>query len=84
MTRVLSTMAAVTAFVLLVVQPGARAQSGRGDHWVGTWATAVVTRPQGPALALPGSSLGSREPSPCRLPYFPYKYARIDINCGAC
>ena len=25
------------------------AQTGRADHWVGTWATAVVVRPQAPA-----------------------------------
>jgi lysophospholipase L1-like esterase len=25
------------------------AQAGRADHWVGTWATAVVVRPQAPA-----------------------------------
>jgi len=27
------------------------AQAGRADHWVGTWATAVVVRPQAPAAA---------------------------------
>src|SRR5262252_37381 len=28
-----------------------KAQAGRADHWVGTWATAVVVRPQAPAAA---------------------------------
>src|ERR1700681_614603 len=34
---------------LCVTGPVALAQNGGGaDHWVGTWATAVVARPQGP------------------------------------
>ena len=32
------------------------AQSGRADHWVGTWATAVVVRPQGPPAAAPAAA----------------------------
>src|SRR6478672_4525706 len=44
---------------LCVLRPSLGAQASRGgDHWVGTWATAVVARPQGaPALppAVPGS-----------------------------
>src|SRR6476646_7865953 len=35
------------AAVLLIVYPTI-AQQGTGDHWVGTWATAVVARPQTP------------------------------------
>jgi lysophospholipase L1-like esterase len=40
----------VLAVAMLATAPLA-AQSGRGDHWVGTWATAVVARPvaAGPA-----------------------------------
>jgi lysophospholipase L1-like esterase len=51
MKRLFSTMvasAAAVALALFVAQPATQAQSGRGDHWVGAWATAVVTRPQGP------------------------------------
>ena len=48
----MKTFKVVAAAVLLYVLAGglpARAQAGRtGDHWVGTWATAVVARPQGP------------------------------------
>jgi lysophospholipase L1-like esterase len=40
-------------------QPGAQTQTIRsGEHWVGTWATAVVARPQGPPTpppVVPGS-----------------------------
>ena len=50
---------AVTASVLCVLAgaPPARAQAARaGDHWVGTWATAVVARPQTPPPT-PGGTL---------------------------
>lgn len=48
---VFRTGAASTAILLglLAVSAVTRAQSGRGDRWVGAWATAVVTRPQGSA-----------------------------------
>lgn len=40
---------AVVAGFLLALPPVLAAESGRSDeHWVGTWATAVVARPQGP------------------------------------
>jgi len=45
---------AIAALVLCVLArvPNATAQAGRtGEHWVGTWATAVVPRPQGPPPA---------------------------------
>jgi lysophospholipase L1-like esterase len=49
-------LSAAIAVCLAAAQPVTRAQSGRaGDHWVGTWATAVVSRlpvPQSPAQAL--------------------------------
>jgi lysophospholipase L1-like esterase len=34
--------------------PAAVAQNGGGDHWVGTWGTAVVPRPQATPGAAPG------------------------------
>ena len=38
---------AALALYVLAGNPPARAQSSRStDHWVGTWATAVVARPQ--------------------------------------
>lgn len=48
-------LSAAIAVCLAAAQPVTRAQSGRaGDHWVGTWATAVVSRlpvPPSPAQA---------------------------------
>ncbi len=46
--RFFATVAAATALAtpLLLSDPSALAQNGNADHWVGTWATAVVTRPQ--------------------------------------
>jgi len=35
----------------ILVLLGTVSVSGANDHWVGTWATAVVVRPQGPAAA---------------------------------
>lgn len=49
--RVIS--AAACAAVLSVASPLVLAQ-GAGDHWVGTWATAEVGRPQTPPAAVPG------------------------------
>jgi lysophospholipase L1-like esterase len=49
MKRMFSTLVAVAVVALGVAQSSVRAQSARsGEHWVGTWATAVVARPQGP------------------------------------
>jgi lysophospholipase L1-like esterase len=50
-------VAAAAAAVLFMADSAVRAQ--RADHWVGTWATAVVVRPQGPPAApatAPGGS----------------------------
>ncbi len=50
--RALRVVRAALALYVLAGTSSALAQSGRsGDHWVGTWATAVVARPQ----ASPGS-----------------------------
>jgi lysophospholipase L1-like esterase len=49
---------AVVAVGLATAQPAIQAQSGRAEHWVGTWATAVVARPQGPAAAAGGFGVG--------------------------
>src|SRR5579862_6599762 len=53
-TRVGSALAAsaLVAALLVAVHPSIGAQSG-GEHWVGTWATAVVARPQTPPLPGP-------------------------------
>jgi lysophospholipase L1-like esterase len=48
------------ALYVLAGQPPALAQNGRADHWVGTWATAVVARPQ---AATAGGTAG-RGPAP--------------------
>ena len=45
--------AAAVAVALFVVQPAAFAQ-GAGEHWVGTWATAVVARAVRPAAGRGG------------------------------
>jgi lysophospholipase L1-like esterase len=42
-------VAGAAAAVLFMADSALRAQ--RADHWVGTWATAVVVRPQGPPVA---------------------------------
>ncbi|HVQ13321.1 MAG TPA: SGNH/GDSL hydrolase family protein [Vicinamibacterales bacterium] len=47
------------ALSLFTTGPTALAQNARGEHWVGTWATAVVPRPQ----AAPGAAPG-RGPAP--------------------
>src|SRR3954470_20440082 len=49
-------IAAGAALVLFAIHPGALAQSGNADRWIGTWSTAEVGRPQippPPAPALP-------------------------------
>src|SRR5262245_22043411 len=43
-----------TALYIFTTGPIAVAQGGRGEHWVGTWATAVVPRPQATPGAAPG------------------------------
>ena len=50
------------AVALLVVQPGVGAQSGQtAEHWVGTWATSDVGRPQMPPPPV-AAALGARPP----------------------
>jgi lysophospholipase L1-like esterase len=44
---------AALALCLLVARAPIVAQNGRSEHWVGTWATAVVPRPQAPATPPP-------------------------------
>src|SRR5579862_7056397 len=57
-------MAAALAVCLFALQPTPRAQGSRsGEHWVGTWATAVVTRPQAPAA--PGGFGAGQAPAMC-------------------
>src|SRR6476646_11085995 len=52
--------------VLAGLNPALQAQPRRnGEHWVGTWATAVVARPQAP-LTPPPAVAGS----PCQPPVF--------------
>src|SRR5437867_1068149 len=62
MKRMFSTMLAATAIALSLFasQSVPRAQT-RGEHWVGAWATAVVTRPQGPQA---GGGFGAAAPAP--------------------
>jgi lysophospholipase L1-like esterase len=63
MKQFFSTMvaSAAVALYLFVAQPATQAQGGRGDHWVGAWATAVVTRPQGPQA---GGGFGAAAAAP--------------------
>jgi lysophospholipase L1-like esterase len=58
--RFLAMMAAsaVVGLVLVTAQTPILAQGSRGEHWVGTWATAVVARPQGPQAAAGGFGVG--------------------------
>jgi lysophospholipase L1-like esterase len=44
---------AALAVCLLAGRAPVVAQNGRSEHWVGTWATAVVPRPQAPATPPP-------------------------------
>ena len=43
-----------TALYIVTTGPAAVAQNGGGEHWVGTWGTAVVPRPQAAPGAAPG------------------------------
>jgi lysophospholipase L1-like esterase len=52
---------AFIAFALTILRPDLIAQTKNGEHWVGTWATAVVARPMG-ALGL--GPFGRGGPSP--------------------
>jgi len=53
-----------TLFILVLL--GAVSVSGATDHWVGTWATAVVVRPQGPPAApVPVPPTASGLPNAC-------------------
>ena len=45
--------AGVIALAIVSLGPGARAQSGVSDRWVGTWTTAEVGRPQNPVAGAP-------------------------------
>src|SRR5947209_3248639 len=66
MTRFLPilTAAATTALVLTAVARPMQAQS-RGEHWVGTWATAVVVRPQPGGVPAPPPGFGVPVPAQC-------------------
>ena len=58
----------VTIALLLAVLPAAAQQNG-DEHWVGTWATAVVGRPQYPPPVTPQpAQAAQRQPSPPQQP----------------
>ncbi len=62
--RILAVTSPVAAALMIVAaQSSLRAQSTRGEHWVGTWATAVVARPQGPPAV--GQPFGAGLTSQC-------------------
>jgi lysophospholipase L1-like esterase len=52
--KILRIAGAGLALCLLASGAGLDAQGARGEHWVGTWATAVVPRPQPAPGAAPG------------------------------
>jgi len=57
------TAAAILTFSLVAIDPALLAQSGRStQHWVGTWATAGVARPQ------PPSGAGAPAQAPAQTP----------------
>jgi len=57
--------AIVLAYATLGVRPDAVAQAGRsGEHWVGTWATAVVARAPLPPAGGGGAGRGGQPPAP--------------------
>src|SRR4051794_19365580 len=60
--QMIRTRVIALALVVFTAVP-AFAQSRRGDHWVGTWATAVVARPQ-PGTAPPGPPPGPPAATP--------------------
>ena len=53
------------AFGILIVASAALQAQSR-DHWVGTWATAVVVRPQTPAAPLTLPPTASGQPNACQ------------------
>ena len=65
------TVAALVALCVLTVQP-MFAQQGGNEHWVGTWATAVVGRPQNPAPAPapPATQTGQPAQQPAPFVHF--------------
>jgi lysophospholipase L1-like esterase len=57
--RLLRAVVAALLAAVLAAPPSMRAQVRGNDRWVGTWATAVVARPQGPFLPPPAAAAGS-------------------------
>lgn len=56
---------AMLALVLATIDGGLRAQStSSGEHWVGTWATAEVGRPQAPPVVIPAPAPGQAAAPP--------------------
>ena len=60
---------AALAFSLVAADPALRAQARPGEHWVGTWTTAEVGRPQNPPLpaaplAAPAAGQNAAPPAP--------------------
>jgi lysophospholipase L1-like esterase len=64
--RALLCVAALFGLQLVTIDEGALAQSSAKDHWVGTWATAVVSRPQGQPPAPPPQPPGAPAGPPPR------------------
>jgi len=50
----------------LIIIAAAALQAQSRDHWVGTWATAVVVRPQAPAAPLTLPPTASGQPNACQ------------------
>src|SRR5665213_902706 len=50
----------------LIIIASAALQAQSRDHWVGTWATAVVVRPQAPAAPLTLPPTASGQPNACQ------------------
>jgi lysophospholipase L1-like esterase len=53
---------AALAFYLLAPHPAMQAQSGNGEHWVGTWTTSDVGRPQTPPTPAPPAPVAAPVP----------------------
>jgi lysophospholipase L1-like esterase len=73
-TRVAAVAAIAFAFLLVRAEPGVVAQSGTSEHWVGTWTTAEVGRPQSPAPPAPALRpfmANTRCPAPPAAPVAP-------------
>src|SRR6476659_4391859 len=73
--RHVTVLAVTLAFATVCVLPGALAQSGASDRWIGTWATAEVGRPQNPippaGPPLRPFMVHSRCPAPAAPPVAP-------------